>query len=100
MNPLNIEYQIEQEVTTPKFDTEHVINLRSLSVHLLDIMAQDLNRLHLCGQGHIREQDSQMLKRDYLGREGNYKFYLGTFQGLSGFHQVDNTNTPAPKEFQ
>ncbi len=43
-------------------------NFRHLSGHLSDVMAQDLNRLHPHGQGHITAHDSQMLKRDYLGK--------------------------------
>ena len=74
-------------------------NFRSLSGHLFDITAP------------ILIQASPMWTRAYNGTgfanaekrlfgEGNYEFYIGTFRGILGFHQINDTNTLGPKDFQ
>jgi hypothetical protein len=66
MDPLSTEFQ--QEVSPPEFTPNVQSNFRSLGGHLFDITVLILNRLHPCGQGHIIEQDMQLLKRDNLGK--------------------------------
>lgn len=72
---------------------------RSLSVYLFDVMPQGLHRLHLRGQGHITDQDWQMLKAKRLFGECDYEFYIGIFSGISAFQHIMDTNTQGPKDF-
>jgi hypothetical protein len=76
------------------------LNFSSLSGHLFDVTAQILCRLV-----HHREQEQAYNRTGFanaqkrLFGEGNYEFYIGTFQGISGFHQINDMNTQDPKDF-
>jgi hypothetical protein len=86
----------QQEVPTPIFNTECAIKLQEFEWFLV--------------QHHIPREVSPAWTKAYncsrfanafqrIFGEGNYEFYIGTTQGISGNHQIISTNTKGPKDF-
>jgi hypothetical protein len=94
MNPLNVEYQ--QEVPTQKFDAECAIKLQEfewclVQHHIPRVASPTWTKAY----NHSRFANTEQR----LFGVGNYKFYIGTTQGILGNHQIRSRNTNGPKDF-
>jgi hypothetical protein len=88
MNPLSTEYR--QEDTTLKFDTKHAIKLQEFEWSLVQCYhTESKQTLPTWTRAYNRTGFANAEKR--LFGKGNYEFYIRIFQGLLGFHKIDNT---------
>jgi hypothetical protein len=76
MNPLNTEYQ--QEVTAPKFNTEHVIKLQEFEWSLVQHHHTESKQTPPAWTRAYNGTGFTNAEKRLFG-EGNYKFYIRTF---------------------
>jgi hypothetical protein len=97
MKPYLREFQ--QEVTNPKFDTKHANTLQEFEWLLVQYHTTGSVPIPPTWTSTCNSTGFLNMQRRLFG-EANYQFYIGTFQGLLGFHQInDPAKYPSTKGF-